>query len=283
MTPQKKQSELQRYRAILLAALDSQEERLGGSIVYDEFDPVAEYYQQQKAQTEKYFEQGRLDRLKQKFERLTTRLQNRPDLNIAEYIKEQTGYDIDIFEGLRKRVSSIIEQNEIRSQKELIDIAAMLQPYHKTSVDEADVEKLKELVTTYFQKTGSHLNKANNEHSEVISRIEKDGIETVTMKSTSGPKPKHFEELETVSPDGKRRLHVTQWSDGKHSSTYVTVIFPTASGTVYGTNGIHPEIKAWWKNNSSIVIETKKEYVANTKNKKVRSFEDEIAIDYIEH
>jgi len=71
LTPEEKQSELNRHRAILLATLDYLEERLGGSIVYDEYDPFTEYYQQQKVQTEKYFKQDRLDRLQHRLASLT--------------------------------------------------------------------------------------------------------------------------------------------------------------------------------------------------------------------
>jgi len=238
LTPEQKQSELQRHRAILLATLDYMEEHFGGSFVHDQYDPVTEYYRQQKIQTEKYFKQRRLDRLQQRLASLTKGLQHRPDLAFAPYIKEKTGYDIDIFEDLRNRVNAIVAQNGI-------------------------------------------CGKRKGEYCEVISRVEKDGIEVVTITISTGPKPKHFEEQWATSPDGKRKLVVVQLSDGKHASTYVAVHFPTASGAVYGTSGIRPDVKAWWKDNSTIVIETKKVYEANTQNKQVRSFDDVISIEYI--
>jgi hypothetical protein len=283
LTPEEKQSELQRHRAILLATLDYLKERLGGSFVYDQYDPVTEYYQKQKVQTEKYFKQHRLDRLQQRLASLTKGLQNRTDLAFALYIKEKTGYDIDIFEVVRKRVNSIIAQNEIRSQKELNDTGTMLSFYHETSADGEEVEKLKTLLTNYSERRHATSVKRKGEYSEVISRVEKDGIEEVTVSISTGPKPKHFEEQEAMSPDGKRRLRVVQWGDGKHASTYVAVEFPTASGAVYGTSGIRPDVKAWWKDNSTIVIETKKEYMTNTQHRQVRSFDDVISIEYIEH
>lgn len=282
MTPEQKQSELQRHRAILLATLDYLEERLGGSFVYDEYDPVTEYYQQQKIQTEKYFKQRRLDRLQQRLSSLTKGLQNRADLNFARYIKEKTGYDIDIFEDLRKSVEAIIAQKEIHSQKELNDISAMLHYYHQTSADREQVEKLQALLTGYSKQAHNITRKRKDEYSEVISRVEKDSIEEMTIRVSTGPKPKHFEEQEAISPDGKRRLRVTQWGDGKLASTYVAVEFPTASGAVYSISGIRPNVKACWKDNSTIVIETRKEYTANTQHRQVRSFDDVISIEYIE-
>jgi hypothetical protein len=270
LTPEQKQSELERHRAVLLATLDYLEQHLGGSFVYDQYDSVTEYYQQQKIQTEIYFKQRRLDRLQQRLASLTKGLQNRADLAFAPYIKEKTGYDIDIFEDLRKGVAAIIAQNEIRSQKELNDIGTMLHYFHETSL------------TNYSKQTNEISGKRKGEYSEIIGRVEKDGIEEVTVRISTGPKPKHFEEQEATSPDGKRKLRVAQWGDGEHASTYVSVHFPTASGAVYGTSGIRPDVKARWKDNYTIIIETKKEYETNTQNKQVRSFDDVIAIEYIE-
>jgi len=281
LTPEQKQSELQRHLAILLATLDYLEERFGGSIVFDQNDPATEYYQQQKIQTEKYFKQRRLDRLQQQLASFTKGLQNRADLAFAPYIKEKTGYDVDIFEGVVKRVDIIVAQNEIRSQNELNDVGTMLHFYHETAADEKEIEKLKLLLANYYKRTNDTSGKRESEYSEVISRVEKDGVEEVTVTISTGPKPKHFEEQRATSPDGKRKLRVVQWSDGKNASTYVDVIFPTASGPVFGMSGIH-NVKAFWKGNSTIVIEVPKDDTAITQHKQVQSFDDVITIEYIE-
>jgi hypothetical protein len=283
LTPEQKQTELERHRNLLLATLDYLEQHLGGSFVYDRYDPVTEYYQQQKIQTEKYFKQRRLDRLQQRLASLTKGLQNRDALAFTTYIKEKTGYDIDIFEDLRKRVAVIVAQNEIRSQNELNDIGTMLHYYNETSQNGEEVEKVKSLLTYYSERENDRSRKKQNEYSEVISRVEEEGVEKVTIRFSSGPKLKHFEEQQAISPDGKRRLRIVQWSDGKHASTYVTVEFPTASGAVYGLSGICPDVKAWWKDNSTVVIETNREYTAHSQNKKVQSFDDVISIEYVEH
>jgi hypothetical protein len=282
LTPEQKRTELKRHRAILLATLDYMEQHLGGSFVCDGYDPLTEYYQQQKIQTEKYFNQGRLDRLQQRLKSLTKGLQNRNTLNFIAYIKEKTGYDIDIYEDLRKRVAAIIAQNEIRSQRELNDIGTMLHHFDETSENEEKVEKLKLLLTDYCKRANNGFRKKKIGYSEVISRVRKEGIEEVTVRFSNGPKRKHFVEQEATSPDGKRRLRVVQWSDGKHASTYVAVEFPTASGAVYGLSGICPDVKAWWKDNSTIVIETRSNYTAQSQNKEVRSFDDVIGIEYVE-
>jgi hypothetical protein len=131
--------------------------------------------------------------------------------------------------------------------------------------------------------TSTASSKREAEYTE-IAKIEKiDGIEVTSVRVSSGPKPIHFEEQEVISPDGKRKLRVCQWSKGRYASTYVTILFETCSGCIYGTDGLHPDVKAFWKDNHTIIIETKKDYEAGTRCSEVRSFDDVIAIEYIEH
>ena len=210
-------------------------------------------------------------------------LQGSLDLNFAAYIKEKTGYDIDIFDDLRKRVEAIVQQNEIRDQSELSDISTMLHLYHKQGTHSKEIEEITSLLNNYADRTKQTSGKRKGENVEIISSIEKGGIETVTISISNGPKPKHYDEQWATSPDNKHKLRVAQWSDGKQASTYVAIHFANGnSGAVYALNGIYPEVKAWWKNESTIVVETIKEYTANIKHKQVRSFDDVITIEYIE-
>jgi hypothetical protein len=279
MTAGQKQAALERHRAILLATIDYKLAKQGGIIVYDGEDIVANHFKRQKEQVEEYYKQGQLDKLQLQLSNLTKGLQNRVDLDFAGYIKEKTGYDIDIFDDLRKRVDAIMAQNEVRSQQELNDVGTMQLYIQQTAGNTEMAGKLLTLSNAYANGPG----KKEAGYSEVISREVENGVEKVTVHVSTGPKPKHREEQVAISPDGQLRLLVTQWSDGKHASTYVTILFPTASGAIYGTDGIRPDIKAWWKGNSAIVIETRKEYEANTKHKEVRSFDTVVAIEYIEH
>lgn len=282
MTPEEKQTELQRHREILFATIDHLISIHGASFVLDDEDYISEHYERQKTQIDKYYKQRRLDRLQQKLASLTKEMQNRADLAFAQYINEKTGYDIDIFEDLRKRYAVVIKQNEIRNQTELNEVGSMLHFFQETSPEGEETKKLKELISKYSQHQVTS-GKRKTERSKVISRVEKaDGTVEETIEISTGPKPKHYAEQVAISPDGKRRLRIAQWSDGKNASTYVAIEFPTASGAVFGLNGIYPDVTAWWKDNSTIVIETKNEYTANTQHKQVRSFDDVIAIEYIE-
>lgn len=233
MTREEKQLELERYKALVLATLDFLRERLAGSIVFDHCDHISAYYDQQKIQTEKYFGLRRLDRLQQRFKSLTKDFQYRQDWPFEQYVKEKTGYDIEI----------------------------------------PEIDAMPAKATT--SKGGGY--------SEVIGSYEENGDVIEVIRVSSGPRPKHFEELEVPSPDGRCILHVTQQSDGKHSSTDVAIRFATISGVIYSTEGIHPQIIPWWKDNHTIVIETSGEYEVHAQYKHVRSFNDSINIEYVEH
>ena len=288
MTTEEKNSELQRYRDILLATIDYLLDRFGGSFVVDQLDMTAEFYTQQKAQTLKNYKQRRLDRLQQRLKSLTKALQNEVDLNFATHIKEKTGFELDLFEDLKKRVDHILTLNEIRSEQELYDISTWLRYRQQESADGEVVDKLKVLLSNYHNRThdtakSGVARKRKSGYSETVSREVKGDIETITITISTGPKPKHWEEQVVVSPDGKRRLRITQSGDKHSASTCVVLEFPNSSGGIYGIQGIRPDVKAFWKDNHTVVIETKKEYETGMLHRKVSSYGDVIAIEYIEH
>lgn len=279
MTTEEKQSELKRHRELLLATIDYLISKHGDSFVLDNQSHIREYYQQQKAQVDKYYEQRRLDKLEQKLASLTKSIENSIDLTFSTYIKKRTGYDIDIFDKLKKQVDQILDKNKIENSKEENDIGTMLHYLIDTSSSTEKVEKLKALLIDYHGKN----RQKQNGYSEVISRVEKDGFVTEKISFSTGPKPKHFNEVEAISPDGKRKLFTVQWSDGTHASTSVTLQFANgASGAVYSTNGIQPDIAAFWTDNSTILIRTKKAFDIEPRHTEVRSFADSINIQYMD-
>lgn len=185
-------------------------------------------------------------------------------------------------------MSNILAQKEIRNQEELNEVTGMLHFYRQASVDKDTMDGLEHLLTDLFKQRddpafAETFLKKKAGHTEIVKREEKDGMVVESVHIFTGPKPAHFEEQHIVSPDSKRKICVTQWRSGKHASTSVSVIFETASGTLYWTNGIRPDIKAFWKDNGTIIIETRKDYEAGIRYKEIRSFDDVVAIEYIEH
>lgn len=283
MANDQKQFDLEKYYALVLATLAYLEQNLGQSIIYDDINPVMEYYHDQKIQTEKNFKQRKLDRLQKRFASLIKGLRNSIDLKFSSYLKEKTGYDIDIFQDLRNRLEVIFTQDDILNEENLNDACIALELFNQTSTEEEKVRRIRALLTKYNQGQAKSKNNSKTSVKSVVTKID-DETERLTVTHTvGGSKWKHFEEQVQVSPDGKRRVRSVQWASKDNSGTYVSVDFPTASGPVYGTIGIHTIVKAWWKDNFTIVIETGKDIEANTQYKKVRSFNDVITIEYVLH
>lgn len=87
------------------------------------------------------------------------------------------------------------------------------------------------------------------------------------------------------SPD--KRCYVTIYEvvfDSTETKTHLVMTFEKTSvktgAGIYSVQGIHKDIKVSWADNSTLVIETKKEYVSRQKLDHVQSFDDEININY---
>jgi hypothetical protein len=83
-------------RIILLTVLDYYLEYHVGSMVFDNWDPAADHYLAEKERVEEHYQALRLDLLQQQLGSLIYRLIRRRDLQFVSYIKQQTGYDIDL-------------------------------------------------------------------------------------------------------------------------------------------------------------------------------------------
>lgn len=253
---QEKQEELDRYRAIMLATLDYHLGQHAGQFVCDGVDFIADYYQQQKLQTEKYYQQRRLDRLKQRLISLTESMRNQLDFNFATYIKEKTNFDIDIFENLHKRVDKILSQNKIGSPKDYRDLSIMCRFCELTKTDLHKVDQIKSLMQ----------------------------LPVITTKRRTNYKDPFIENhySEATSPDGTKKLAVEKSGKEENALTYIVIYLNGVSSGFYDVRGHHPDIKVCWKDNNSIVVETKQEYTGATKTKKIESKGDIINIEYIE-
>jgi hypothetical protein len=112
MTYEEKQTELEKNRILLLGTLDYHLEFYIGSMVFDQWDPAAEFFLQEKQKTEKDYKELRLEMLQMRLHKLLSRLRDRTDLNFERYIKKLTSYDLNIFKELRGEVASIIQREK---------------------------------------------------------------------------------------------------------------------------------------------------------------------------
>ncbi len=257
MTSEEMQVELKRIRDILLATLNYHLEHYTGSIVFDQRDPAEEYYLKQIDEIENDFQKLRLDELQERWSHFKERLSRRVDLGFTNYIKQKTGYDIDIFEDLRKRVAPIIAQNKIDNVKEAQDVSNILEVYQKVSNNDGEVTTLRQLLNEYNQK-----------------------FKKPTLSKSLGRIIKNLEEKH--SPNHKHSIFIQHSGSGVNALTTVVISVPGGSGPIYCARGANLPIKAYWKDDSTIIIETNKNNIIDHKHEQVKSYQYIIKIEYVE-
>jgi hypothetical protein len=91
--------------------------------------------------------------------------------------------------------------------------------------------------------------------------------------------------FEAQSPDGKKRLEVTELDDSTSCYTQVCIDFDLGrSGEcVYAPDGCNLEIRTFWKDSNTIIIETKKTYKSDQKNSKTQFMGYIVNVEYREH
>ncbi len=293
MTKEEKQAELQRLLKIVNATFDYLTNRFGRMIVCDDVSTNEIIYNNQKVWAEKYFVELRLDKLQNLLSMFTTELKHPIDSEYAVYIKKNTGYDFDLWAENRKSTEKVLKRGKIVTEKERRDVSEMMDHFNEAN---EDLKKLKILrgLSADFDKRKGNMNtgfsEVVSETMELIETIEKDGAivekfsgtSTVTVTYWDGPKPSHYNTRNETAPDGKHKLTLTECTQGKHSSTTVSIDFVDTRVEFYHAIGIHPNINAFWKDNTTIVIETGKNYTTLAKYRKVENYGDVIAIEYIE-
>lgn len=223
-----------RYRAVILAALDFNIDRLAGQFVCDGYDGTKEHFLSQKQKTEAAKNPYQLQ---QQLATLAENTRPKDETALTAYVKEKTGLDLENFEEWQNR-----EQARAAARK-----------------------------------------KPEETRTEQKLLWEKDGVRHIQIRVSTGPKPDHLEEQEAISPDGKVRLRVVQWAKGESASTYVTLIFPTASGGIYSIEGIREDVRAHWQDNDTIIVETPKGYQPYIRHHEIRSGTHVVHINYVEY
>ncbi len=278
-----KSPQSEKYKILVVSTLDYLISHYTGEFVYDGFDPVKQYHEEQKVQAEKYRKQGQLKRLQQQLEKFINRLQWNFDLGFPDYIKERTGYELNIFRDLENFGDEVLLRGEIQDEIESRKLSNLLALHKRVNMDEEKHLQLTNILSDFYKRAANQ-QKRDRGISRVIKTEEKDGIIMETIEISFGPKPKHSQMQEILSPDEKRRLIVSEWMDRDETqaTTSVSISFKTAGGGIYAVEGIHPDIKAFWKNNNTVVIETSKDYSVLAQHRLIQSFEDIVNVEYKE-
>ena len=147
-----KQSELEKYRDLVLATLDYYLENREMRIKTADFDSF-EHYKGLKIQTEQQYQKGRLTRLKQWFRDLTEMQVETGDLKFNKYLQDKTKYDIDIFKSYHQRIDKVIEKGKITTDNQFYDINIMVDQLCQTEpLDNEKIGILNKLLGDYEQR-----------------------------------------------------------------------------------------------------------------------------------
>lgn len=299
MTDGEKQTELEKNRILLLATLDYHLEHYIGSMVFDQWDPATDFYLQEKKETEKDYQEFRLEMLQQRLGKFVRRLRDRTDLNFEGYIKEHTGYEIDIFKELRRDVATIVSKRKIEDDGELRSVDLMIQVFQSKSVGKEQIDLLIDLTDEFakrkhpvkivgeaaFSEVKHVIVQLKVPHPDSESTVTTDTggtsrtigeVEFATLQRNNGVLSEHR------SPDSLRKIMTRTNGVEKNALTEVSIMLKGGSGCIFCARGLSLPIKAYWKNNSTVVIETKKEYSVEIKHHTVSSFEDVVKIEYME-
>ena len=291
LTREEKNAELQKQLTLVHATFDYLTIHFGRLSVCDDVASNEVMYNQQKLNAETLFKEQNLSKLKKMLKDETHWLAINFDLEFGNYIKKNTEYEIDIFAEIKSGAEEVLKKGKIENKKEQHNVVMMISLYEKTIGDLLKIESLQLLLENFYQgegKTHYASSKYTEEHTELVETIEKDdGTIEQTFTSTvtywDGPKPSHYNTREETAPDGKHKLTLTECTQGKYSSTSVSIDFSEIRIEFYHAVGIHPNIHAFWKDNTTIIIETNKSYTTHAKYRKVESYGDVIDIEYVEN
>ncbi len=149
MTPEEKQKELIRLRDLNQATLDYYIEFFSGYLA------EKEHFNSIKGQVEELYQKGRLTMLRQWFRDFTEMFQEEGGTEYSKYIKEKTGYEVDILKNLYKRIDKVLVKGKITTDNQYRDIMSLLNNLPESDqLDANKREQLNLLVLDYDTRKG---------------------------------------------------------------------------------------------------------------------------------
>ncbi len=256
MTQDEKQAELDKNKIIVDACLNHLLRYHTGNIIYDDVDPQKRHYESQKAEAKTYFNTGNFEKLEHQLGELTRILQHTPTPNVdfTSYLKEHTGYDLDILAEYRKSYEKVLAKGKIETQTEGNNFCIMLS---HLGVDEKEMqESYAPMLNDFHQREMAAIEASperKKEYDELHELVEENG-EIVEIFYYGG-KPYHHKSRDVLSPNGKFILNIKETAHHDHSSTGIQLDVENHGCSLFSVEGVHPEINAFWKDNQTIIIE----------------------------
>ena len=162
MASEDKQQELIKYRALATAAIDYTIDAFWSQQAPFDLAPFIDNLNGLKNTVEEDYQKGRLGKLKQAFRSFSEGPLESRLLGFNTYIKEKTGYDIDIFESFNNRITTIITRNKINTENEYRDVLSavdfLCQSEHP---DKGKIDILNNLLAEFDEKLDKKQSKSN--------------------------------------------------------------------------------------------------------------------------
>jgi hypothetical protein len=270
--------EREKNKSILLATLNYLLEHHSGAMVFDEYSPSKEWHLEDIKKTELDIKKYRSKQIKTRLDRCISLLKRRYDLGLNNYIKEHTGYDIDIFEEFKTNVMPIISKGSI-DDNDIYPIENYLKAYGSQPEEQEHVALLK----TLLAKREAEINKLMSLGETITIK----GYDIVQGKNSRTMNEFEYQEYikewqlcEEIAPNGFCKLSVQISGEGACALTYVVISLRGGSGVVYNAKGEKLPIKAYWIDDHHVIIETKKEYENWLNYKQVSSYGEVVKIEY---
>jgi len=149
---------LLKFREIALATIDYLLAGFKSELDDETFGHVRSDFEKQKRQIQTCWRKGQLKLLNKKLNDLLDSPTFRCDLLFSKYVHEKTGYHIDIFKNVKKRVDTILRKGVIEHEKELWDVGILLTLYNNDVKKIKKADALKSLIIE-FGKTSISRNK----------------------------------------------------------------------------------------------------------------------------
>lgn len=276
--------EREKNKSILVATLNYLLQYHAHDMVFDDYSPSKQWYLQELKQTKLDIKQSRSASIKKRLDKHILMFSEKYDPGLNKYIKEKTGYDIDVFEQYKNDVLPIISKGSITAN-DVYFVEKYLKAYASFPEEQNNITFLKTLLAEYEANlveliTGSDV---ITESFHFMLKGKKSW--TVKGEDYERFKKEHDKDwllAEETAPNGTDKLHVQFSGKGEQAITYVVILLANGSGNIYCARGEKLPIKAYWKDNHTVVIETKKAYDNHTKVKQISSYGEVIKIEYIE-
>jgi hypothetical protein len=119
--------------------------------------------------------------------------------------------------------------------------------------------------------------------AETVQQILPERVSYTKVVTVNGDTITHKKLAELVAPDNKCAIIVREIDRPHHPViTMVDIRFPKAGASVYMVEGANLDITIYWKDNNTVIIKTRKEYVAMSKPaKQYQSLDDVVKVEYV--